>query len=289
MSELVPSMITGGTVRELISYPVKGCGGISLSQATIAPAGLAHDRSFMVVGPGGVFRSQRRDPRLAVIRPQIKSDGTQLTLRAPDAPPVEVDVDLSLPRTDVILFGARYQGIDQGDTVAAWLSAVLGAPSRLVRVTPEHGRVSDGEIPGTSGYADSCAVHLLSRSSLRLLNERLLDRGTPPVLMSRFRPNIVVDGWPTPHTEDHARRLTAGTVELVYAKPAIRCVVTVVDQNSGTRTGPEPLRTLATYRRVRDGLAFGIKLAVTRPGVVSLGDEIHAERTHPLAVHHAAD
>ncbi|GAA3455669.1 MOSC domain-containing protein [Dactylosporangium matsuzakiense] len=289
MSKLLTRTATGGMVRELISYPVKGCGGISLPQATIALAGLAHDRSFMVVGPGGVFRSQRRDPRLAVIRPQITSDGTQLTLRAPEAEPVQVDVDLSLPRTEVILFGARYQGIDQGDTVAAWLSAVLGAPSRLVRVPPEHGRVSNGAMTGTSGYADSCAVHLLSRSSLRLLNERLRDRGAAQVPMSRFRPNIVVDGWPTPHTEDHARRLITGSVELVYAKPAIRCAVTVVDQNSGNRTGPEPLRTLATYRRGRDGLAFGVKLVVTRPGTVSLGDEVRAERTRALPVHHAAD
>jgi uncharacterized protein YcbX len=185
----------------------------------------------------------------------------QLTLCAPGIDPVEVDVDLGPARTDVLLFGARYQGIDQGGTVAAWLSCVLGAPSRLVRVTPEHSRVFDGETSGTSGFADSCAVHLLSRSSLELLNERLLDRGASPVPMSRFRPNIVVDGWPTPHTEDHARHLTMGTVGLAYAKLAVRCAVTVVDQQTGTRTGPEPLRTLATYRRVSGGLSFGVKLA----------------------------
>ncbi|CAM5234517.1 hypothetical protein SCALM49S_02815 [Streptomyces californicus] len=53
------------TVAELITYPVKGCAGTSLSSAELTPAGLAHDRAFMVVGVDGVYRSQRRDPRLA--------------------------------------------------------------------------------------------------------------------------------------------------------------------------------------------------------------------------------
>ncbi|MGC9665911.1 MOSC domain-containing protein [Planosporangium sp. 12N6] len=274
MSDLVASGITGGVIRELLSYPVKGCAGVSLPHAVVTRAGLAHDRSFMVVNPDGVFRSQRRDPRLAVIRPRISADGTRLTLDAPDTDPVRVAVDLDAARRHVLLFGTRFRGIDQGDAVAGWLSRVLGAPSRLVRVPPEHDRVTDGQVPGTSGYADSCAVHLLSRSSLDLLNERLTGAGAAPAPMSRFRPNVVVDGWAAPHTEDRAGRFRVGTVELAYAKPAIRCVVTTVDQRTGARTGPEPLRTLATYRRVRDGLAFGVKFAVTRPGEVSVGDEV---------------
>lgn len=274
MSDPVPPRTTDGVVRELISYPIKGCAGISHSGAAVTPAGLAHDRSFMVVNPDGVFRSQRNDPRLAIILPQISADGTYLTLYAPDTDPVHLAVDLDAARRDVLLFGAHFQGIDQGDAVAGWLSHVLGAPSRLVRVPPEHDRVTDGQTPGASGYADGCAIHLLSQSSLDLLNERLLGRGAAPLPMSRFRPNIVVDGWATPHTEDQARRVRVGTVELGYAKPTMRCVVTTVDQHTGVTTGPEPLRTLAAYRRVRDGFAFGVNFAVTRSGEVSVGDEV---------------
>ena len=46
----------------------------------MTPAGLAHDRSFMVTDPDGRFRSQRRTPVLATIRPAIDRDGTRLTL-----------------------------------------------------------------------------------------------------------------------------------------------------------------------------------------------------------------
>ncbi|MGP3927082.1 MOSC domain-containing protein [Streptomyces sp. 8N616] len=266
-------------VVELISYPVKGCAGTSMTESLLTEAGLAYDRSFMVVGANGVFRSQRRDPRLAVIRAAVSAGGERLTLRAPGADVLRVDVDLTSARRDVELFGTPYKGIDQGGAAAEWLSEVLGAPSRLVRVPPEHDRVTDGWTPGTSGYADSSPVHVISRATLDGLNQRLAqadgraDRS--PLPMTRFRPNIVIDGWDEPHMEDRARRISIGNAELGYAKLAIRCAVTLVDQQTGAKAGPEPLRTLATYRRAAEGgVAFGTKFSVLRPGKLAVGDEV---------------
>jgi uncharacterized protein YcbX len=261
-------------VVELTYYPLKGCAGTSVQEAVLTPAGLAHDRSFMVVSEEGVYRTQRRDPRLALIRPAVTADGERLTLRAPEAEALHLSVDTSGARQKVDLFGDAYQGIDQGDAAAAWLSDVLRTRSRLVRVPPEHDRVTDGMTPGTSGYADSCALHVVSRSTLDLLNRKLTGRGARPLPMNRFRPNLVLDGWDEPHTEDRAHRIRIGDTELGYAKLAIRCAVTMVEQHSGTRAGPEPLRTLAGYRRASEGgIAFGTKYAVLRPGRVSVGDE----------------
>lgn len=237
-------------VTELYTYPVKGCAGVLSAEAALTEAGPAHDRSFMVVGEDGVARTQRRDPRLAVVRPEIDTGGTLLALRAPGAGVLRVEVDLGGDRRTVEMFGAPYQGIDQGDAAARWLTKVLGKPSRLVRVPPEHERVTDGWTPGTSGYADSSAVLLISRASLKGLNARLEGTALP---MDRFRPNIVIDGWDRAHSEDEARRITIGNGELGYAKLAIRCVVTTVDQRTGMKSGPEPLRTLATYRRASAG------------------------------------
>ncbi|MEW2613864.1 MOSC N-terminal beta barrel domain-containing protein [Streptomyces sp. NPDC047880] len=262
-------------VAELSYYPVKGCAGTPVREALLTPAGLAHDRSFMVVSEEGVYRTQRRNPLLAVIRPRITPDGDHLTLTAPGAESLHLRVDTSGTRQKVDLFGTACQGIDQGDDAAHWLSDLLGAPSRLVRVPPEHDRVTDGLTPGTSGYADSCALHVISRSTLDLLDQRMTDRGAGPLPLDRFRPNLVVDGWDDPHTEDRAHRLRIGGTEVAYAKLAIRCAVTLVDQHTGTRAGPEPLRTLATYRRARQGgVAFGTKYAVVRPGTVAVGDEV---------------
>lgn len=263
-------------VVELVSYPIKGCAGMPAHTAVLTPAGIAHDRSFMVTSEDGVFRTQRCHPRLALIRPEISTDGQWLTLHASGSELVGIDVDTSGRPRAVDLFGVPFRGIDQGDEAAAWLSDALGTPSRLVRVPADHERVTDGRTPGTSGYADSCAIHVLSRSTLDLLNERLGERGAPPLPMARFRPNIVVDGWGIPHTEDRAHRITIADTELGYAKLAIRCGVTMVDQRAGAKAGPEPLRTLATYRRAAGGgIAFGTKYAVLRPGKLSVGDEVH--------------
>ncbi|MEV5121702.1 MOSC N-terminal beta barrel domain-containing protein [Streptomyces decoyicus] len=264
------------TVTALTSYPVKGCAGTPAAAAELTPAGLPHDRSFLVVGPQGVFRSQRSDPRLAVVRPEVGANGTQLTLNAPGLETLHLDIDLGTgpsPRCEVEMFGDPYRAVDQGDRAAEWLSEALGAASRLVRVPPEHDRVTDGLTPGTSGFADSSPVHVISLASFDDLNRRITAAGRPPVTMDRFRPNIVVDGWDAPQTEDRARRVTVGGGELGFAKLAVRCAVTLVDQSTGDKAGPEPLRTLASYRRVPEGgVAFGSKFSVLGTGKVAVGD-----------------
>ncbi|MFC5288922.1 MOSC domain-containing protein [Actinokineospora guangxiensis] len=258
-----------GTVVEIFSYPVKGCAGVSLTRADVTPAGLRHDREFMVTGLDGVFRSQRRSPRLALIRPEVVGD--VLLLRATGVEEQAIPIHPDGPRRPVTLFSAPFTAVDQGDAAAGWLSEVLGAPSRLVRVPPDHARVVDGATPGTSGWADSAAVHLLTRSSLADLAARVDE----PLPLSRFRPNIVVDDLGAPYAEDDLRAVRIGSVGLAFCKHAIRCAVTLVDQDTGVRAGPEPLRALAAYRRHPDGgVAFGTKFSVVAPGALAVGDVV---------------
>ncbi|WP_432251286.1 MOSC domain-containing protein [Streptomyces sp. HNM1019] len=263
------------TVVELICYPIKGCAGVSRSEALLTKAGLEHDRGFMVIGEDAACRTQRRDPRLALIRPAIDPHGTRLTLSAPGEDEVAIDIDTTSARREVTVFDTPYLGIDQGEDAAMWLSRFLGAPSRLVRVPPEHDRVTEGWIPGTCGYADSAAVHLLSRASLDGLNERIAGAGGAPLPMNRFRPGIVIGGWDEPHREDRVRRIAIGGAELGFAKHTTRCVVTTVDQSEGVKAGPEPLRTMAGYRRRPGGATlFGCQFSVTRAGKLAVGDEV---------------
>lgn len=261
----------------LIRYPVKGCAGTALSEALVGPAGLEHDRAFLVTDERGVARGQGRDPGLAVIRPTVAHDGARLTLAAPGIAPVTVEVDTASAASGVD------HAIDQGERVAAWLSGVLGASSRLAWVSPDRRMAAFGKQPGTSAFADSSAVHLMSEASLDALNERLSRRGGLAVPMSRFRPNLVVAGWDEPHTEDGIRLVRVGEVELGYSQPAFRCVVTTIEQETGVRCGPEPLRTLASYRRTPDGVALGVKLDVLVRGKVSVGDEVRVLRSDWLA------
>ncbi|MEU7206397.1 MOSC domain-containing protein [Streptomyces sp. NPDC045470] len=105
--------------------------------------------------------------------------------------------------------------------------------------------------------------------------ERLTGQGAAPLPVDRFGPNVVVDGGDEPHTEGRTRRLALNGAELGYAEPAVRCADTTVDQGSGARSGPEPLRALGGHRRTASGgVVFGAKFTVLRPGKVAVGDAV---------------
>ncbi|HEY0449270.1 MOSC domain-containing protein [Actinophytocola sp.] len=261
------------TVSELLYYPVKGCAGLSVPSLSITPKGPVHDRTFMFVTPDGTFRSQRSTPRLAVVRPAVVHDGAKLTLAAPGHPDVAVAVRLAGEHVPVTVHAWSGWGVDQGDDAAEWGSAVLGEPVRLMRVPPDHERQVDAK-HGTITYTDSTALHLTSLSSVDDLNTRILERGAEPVPMARFRPNIVVADSPE-YAEDDFREIRVGGTELRWVKPDVRCQVTMVDQDAGKPAGPEPIRTLASYRREPEGgVSFGIKLAVRTPGTITVGDTL---------------
>ncbi|WP_329120476.1 MOSC domain-containing protein [Streptomyces sp. NBC_01465] len=272
------------TVRELYVYPVKGCAKVAVASARVGDMGLKHDRTFMVVDAvDGSFRSQRKLPGMAVVRVEVLRLGRELMLSAPGVESLRVGVDPDGVRLPVSLFDRPVgDGVDQGDAAAEWFSEVLGAKSRLVRVPPGFDRDGWGEVPGKVGFADAHALSVNSVASLDDLNARIAERGgADPVGLDRFRPNIVLEGSDEPHFEDRIRRMTVGTVQLAYAVRAMRCNVPLVDQVTGRRAGPEPVRTLAGYRRepaYDNKVSFGMKAAVVRGGVLSVGDPVDVTR-----------
>ncbi len=141
---------------------------------------------------------------------------------------------------------------------------------RLARFPKSTRRPCDPEFApegSHTGFADGFPLLVTSEGSLDELNAALLERGADPVPMSRFRPNIVLSGLPA-RTEDHARRLRfAGGLELLLVKPCDRCAVTTVDQESGERTGPEPIATLKRIRRnpSTGGVMFGQNAVAVLP------------------------
>ncbi len=74
--------------------------------------------------------------------------------------------------------------------------------------------------------------------------------------MNRFRPSIVVRNSAS-FDEDEWQRIAIGDATFHAVKPCLRCVTTTVDQATGTPSGPEPLATLAKFRRKGEGVAFG--------------------------------
>ncbi|MDD7939327.1 MOSC N-terminal beta barrel domain-containing protein [Actinomycetospora lutea] len=258
-------------VASLTVFPIKGCAGMAVERREVTTTGLAGDRQFMVVAPDGRFKTQRRHPLLATVRPHL--DGSRLALSADDRGPCTLDVLDDGPRRQVEIFSKSHPAVDQGEDAAGWLSEVLRVESRLVGVTPEHHRATDGLVPGLSGWADSGSLLLLSRAAADDLSDRAAERTGEPIPLERFRANVVLSGCDA-HAEDELDRVTLGTAGLAFSKRAVRCAVVTVDQRTGARVGPEPLETLATYRLTDNGIVFGAKYTVLTPGVVALGDEL---------------
>jgi uncharacterized protein YcbX len=270
-------------VAALAYYPVKGLAGMPVETAEVGPTGLLHDRTFMLVEPDGTFLSQRKLPAMATLRAELSGDAIRFS--APDAPDLEIQVRYDGKRRDVSLFETWFgQGIAQDPAADAWFTERLGVPAGLVRVTPEHERPGWGRYEGLTGFGDAHALMITSLASLDGLNARIVERGGDAIPMNRFRPNLVISGWSGPHTEDRVVRMRAGDVEIGYSAKGIRCAVPTVDQATGAKSGPEPTRTLATYRREPEyggGVSFGIKAAVLAPGTVHVGDEILVHEWSP--------
>jgi uncharacterized protein YcbX len=266
------------TLAELHVYPVKSCRGLALREARLTPAGLEHDREWMIVRPDGRFVTQREEPRLALIATAL--DGDALTLAAAGAGSVTVPFDFRGDAVAATVWDDRCAAFDQGDEAARWLSELLGRPLRLVRFDQSHARLSNGAWTGGLAapnlFSDGFALLAISRASLADLNSRL----AAPLPMDRFRPNLVLDGLPA-YGEDDVGDLVAGPVRLRRVKACTRCRITTTNQATAEVEGDEPLRTLKTYRwdAALHGVAFGQNLIVVEGAgtLLCAGAELHPE------------
>jgi len=258
-------------VTGLYVYPVKSCAGTALAQAELGPRGIVHDREWMITDANGRFLTQREQPRLALVRPTL-IDGT-LTLTAPGMPCFELPVTDDGPRREVVVWRDTVVAVDQGQAAADWLAGYLGLPARLVRQPADSVRPIDPAFAPRPtdqvGFADGFPVLLISEESLDDLNARL----ERPLPMNRFRPNVVVRGWGAPYGEDTWASVCIGAIPFEVVKACARCVTTTTDQATAER-GPEPLATLARYRRVPRGVLFGQNLVHAAAGQVRVGDPL---------------
>jgi uncharacterized protein len=261
------------TIRALHVYPLKSAGGTPLTRADVTPEGIRHDRELMLVRPDGRHLSQREVPRMALLRPAY--DGRRLVVDALDAvTPLVLEPRADGHVREVTVHGTPCGGVDQGDEAADWFGALLDVECRLVRFT---GRRATRTAGGTLRYADGYPLLVISAESLRALNSRL----DAPLPMNRFRPNIVIEGLGA-FGEDAMRFLRLGDVQIELVGPCIRCAIITTDQDSGVR-GPEPLRTLATFRtRTLDGggrgVIFGQNGIPRTAGTVAVGDTVDTVR-----------
>lgn len=266
-------------ISRLYVYPVKSCAGVEVKEVVLTETGLEFDRAWMVVDAGGSYLTQREQPRLALIKPQLKY--YEMVLRAPGMLALHIELDKVEAPVRVTIFTDHVAAYDMGPIAAQWFSDFLGVTARLVRFDTEEKRLSSlewtGGVEALNQFSDGYPLLVISEASLEQFNEKLVARGHGAVGMERFRPNIVLGspaGGPeiAPHDEDRLDLLhintAQGRVELKPVKPCPRCPIPNVDPATGL-TSPEVGDLLQSYRqdeRLGGAITFGMNLIV-RQGI----------------------
>jgi len=281
------------TIDQLWVYPVKSCAGIALPEAELTDAGLAYDRTWMVVDSTGEFVSQRELPRMALIQPAFKMG--QLVLRTPGMLTLHLALDAAETPLRVRVWDDEVDAYDMGDVAAQWFSDFLGpdAPAdlkrlRLARFDPAVRRLCSPQWTGgreaTTQFSDGFGLLVASTASLAGLNERLAAAGHAPVNMQRFRPNIVLAGVDA-HDEDRVGPMHIATAEgeavIETVKPCARCPMPNIDPTTGA-TSPEVGDTLQGYRqdaRLNGAVTFGMNAIVLQGDglVLRVGQPVRAD------------
>ena len=277
-------------VAALTLYPIKSTAGMEVDAITLDDRGAIGDRRWLLVDPAGEAITARETPRLLAVKPQFATSDRNgpLALHAPALPACVVPVpDASAPQRDVVIWGDVVTALDAGDDVAAWCSDAIGRAARLVRLDDGAARPLKpkyaGPLPHANrrvAFTDGAPLMMLGLASIVHLEERLRAGGQPLHMdRRRFRANVWLEHT-APHEEDQWRRLSIGGVDLGVGSLCTRCVLTTVDPDTQAR-GPEPLREFAAYRRVPDGVAFGVNMTHAGVGTLHVGDavQIHEARS----------
>jgi len=257
------------TIAALHVHPIKSCAGIAVPEALVIETGLEFDRAWMVVDESGRFVSQRELPRMALIRPTLKTHGHGAARARHAGLHIALDT-VELP-VRVTVWNDEVAAYDMGDLAAQWFSDFLGRKLRLARFDPEQKRLSNrrwtGPYAAENAFADGFPILVASSAGLAEFNRRMALAGHAAVTMERFRPNLVLDGLDA-HGEDPIDEIEfdagEGPVHIKLVKPCSRCTIPDVDPLTG-ETGHAVGDTLASYRadaRLDGALTFGMNAIV---------------------------
>lgn len=258
-------------LRHMFIYPIKSLGGVAVTEAQVELRGFQYDRRWMLVDAEGTLITQRQYPRMALIVVSLQPGG--LEVRAPGMPPLQIPGDPANPTPVIVrVWRSVCEALLVGEHIDAWFSQYLQIACRLVympdttqrAVNPAYAVHND-----IVSFADGYPFMLLGQASLDDLNQRL----EQPLPLNRFRPNLVVSGVP-PYAEDAWKTIRIGATVFHVVKQCDRCVLTTVDQSTGTFAGPEPLKTLADFRLHDGKVMFGQLLLSDTLGTVHIGDAV---------------
>ena len=132
---------TSCKVSALWIYPVKSMGGFSTHQWAYTSTGFKYDRQWAVVDSRGIVVTQKKVTAMARIQAKLDLEATTLRLKCyiKENNP-EASSEFALRLTPQTIADEKHcycangkKWIDEGDSVAEWLSMWLNCNCRLVR------------------------------------------------------------------------------------------------------------------------------------------------------------
>ncbi|XP_070833976.1 molybdenum cofactor sulfurase [Chaetodon trifascialis] len=287
------------TLTNIYIYPIKSCGAHEVHNWPVGQQGLLYDRGWMVVNGNSVCLSQKRAPRLCLIRPQVHLPSNKLLLQASGMDTISVPLEnntqmhTSHQVCQSKVCGDRVETVDCGDEAASWLSDFLGQPCRLIRQSPDFTREiktrpSGAATPTSLSLVNEAQYLMINRASAELIQKLMSSRQDDSEgdelldtqnVISRFRANLVIAGV-EPFEEDNWSHLIIGNTQFMVTGQCGRCQMVGVNQETGTKT-KEPLMSLSAYRAGK--VTFGVYLTHQLPegsnttSVLSAGSLIQPE------------
>lgn len=246
-------------------HPIKSCRPVAQTSARVTARGLEHDRRYMVCDGDLRFVTLRTLPALSHITVRIERDGYAVAL--PDGTTLTLPFAPEGPWVQTAVWGDAVRAREDVGAGAA-LSAWAGVPLRLVGMTDAEPRIgASAGVPVS--FADAYPLMAVSQATLDDLSARV----GREMAVERFRPSVLWDGMDA-YAEDAVDRVTIGGVTLRAASLCSRCVATTIDPVT-LETGPEPLATLARYRRGASGSVYlGVNLIPEAEGTIAVGDPV---------------
>lgn len=257
------------TVENIIVYPIKSLGGITVESAKATEKGFENDRRWMLVDREGKFQTQRESAELSLFKTKFTKDGIVVNYKN-----AEVIVPFTLHNNtvrDVNVFSHTLQTQEVDSSINTWFSDRLNKDVQLVKMTEISKRTKAFVKPPFSSkvsLADGYPYLILGTESIAHLNNKLEQK----LSHDRFRTNLYVT-TDTPHCEDDWKKIKIGSAEFKNIKPCARCTVTTINQQTGNK-GVEPLKTLSQYRKVGNKINFGSNMILQKTGQVNVGDEV---------------
>ncbi len=262
-------------LSDIFIYPVKSLAGIKVSKWTVNDKGLLHDRKWMLIDNHNQFLSQRRLPKMALIKTEIKNDtlilstATSGSISLPLNPENGNDINTTIWKDQCL---AKTTSSEAGQWLSDFLEIdcnLVYQPDNIIRpVDPDYAIDTD-----KVNFPDGFPFLIVSDASLITLNQEM----EIPLPMQRFRPNLVISNCES-YAEDSWREIQINSINFRLPKACSRCSVPTIDTETA-QTNKEPLTTLSRLRRWNNKVFFGQNALHNNSGELSVGDPVEIIKT----------